>query len=266
MPDTTMSRAREHGVVVTGSSRGIGQGVAKMFTDEGATVVGIDLRDPDETAKLCGARFHPVTADVANEAALQSAFGEVDEVLGARFDIMCAVAGIAPSIAFVDTPVDVFDRTMAVNVRGVFLCGQAAARRMLARGSGRIINIASTASVQAWALQSAYGASKGAVNVLTKCMAVELAGGGVLVNAVAPGSIATPLGEDFMSNSAWADHDLARTPLRRWGHPGDIAAAVRFLAFDASWMTGQTIYVDGGFLATGGPMLEALEGHVSIER
>jgi NAD(P)-dependent dehydrogenase (short-subunit alcohol dehydrogenase family) len=97
-------------------------------------------------------------------------------------------------------------------------------------------------------------------------MAVELADGGVLVNAVAPGSIETPLGEDFMSNSAWADHDLSRTPLHRWGRPEDIAAAVRFLAFEASWMTGQTIYVDGGFLATGGPMLGALQGHVSIER
>jgi NAD(P)-dependent dehydrogenase (short-subunit alcohol dehydrogenase family) len=254
------------GIVVTGASRGIGQGIARLLAAEGATVVGVDQRPGDETRELAGERFHHVEGDVADPASVDAAFAQADRLLARPLDGLVCVAGIAPEVSFLDTTPDVFDRVMAVNVRGPFLCGQAAARRMRDAGGGRIVNIASTASVQGWSLQAAYGASKGAVALLTRNMAIELAEHGIAVNAIGPGTIDTPLAVNFVGNAAWRDHDLARTPLRRWGTPDDIAVAVRFLLRDAQWLTGQVIYVDGGFLATGGPVLDSLGGHVSIER
>jgi glucose 1-dehydrogenase len=253
-------------VVMTGGSRGIGQGVARMFCEEGARVVSLDVRDAAETAALCGEAFAGVTADVADEHQVEQAFATADELLGGPVQVLCCVAGVSPEVAFLDTTVEVFDRTFAVNVRGVFLCGQQAARRMRDAGGGRIINIASTASVQAWMLASVYGASKGAVHLLTKNMALELAQHGIMVNAVGPGSIDTPLAANFRNDEAMYDHDISRTPMGRWGTPDDIARAVRFLARDATWLTGQTIYVDGGFLAAGSPMLAGSAGRISIER
>jgi NAD(P)-dependent dehydrogenase (short-subunit alcohol dehydrogenase family) len=116
---------------------------------------------------------------------------------------------------------------------------------------GRIINIASTASVQAWHLQSVYGASKGAVALLTRCMAIELGQYGICVNAVGPGTIVTPGSKEFLSDERVLANELGRVALDRLGQPEDIATAVRYLARDARWTTGQTIYVDGGFLAAG---------------
>jgi NAD(P)-dependent dehydrogenase (short-subunit alcohol dehydrogenase family) len=252
-------------VVVTGTSRGIGQGVARLLAAEGATVVGLDVRDPAETAALAGERFHPVAADVSEPADVERAFAEADALLGGPPHGLVCVAGIAPEMAFLETPPEVLDRVLAVNVRGPFLCGQAAARRMRDAGGGRIVNIASTASVQGWALQTAYGASKGAVALLTRTMAIELGPLGIAVNAIGPGTIDTPLAVNFTGNPAWRDHDLSRTPLGRWGTPEDIAVAVRFLLRDAQWLTGQVLYVDGGFLATGGPTLAGVD-HVSLER
>ena len=185
MTDDSLRGAK---VVVTGASRGIGQGVAAMFCAEGSTVAGIDLRDGGETAKLCGEGFRHFPCDLAQPEQIASAFAAVDEWFGgAAPDVLVCVAGIAPEVSFIDTPVEVFDEVFAVNVRAVFLCGQEGARRMRAAGGGRIVNIASTASVQAWAMQAVYGASKGAVALLTKCMAIELAAHGITVNAVGPG-------------------------------------------------------------------------------
>jgi len=153
----------------------------------------------------------------------------VDEWFGGSAPgVLVCVAGIAPEVAFIDTPIEVFDEIFAVNVRAVFLCGQEGARRMRLAGGGRIVNIASTASVQAWAMQAVYGASKGAVALLTKCMAIELAAHGITVNAVGPGTIATPLAEHFLTDPRMHANELDRAPLGRLGTPEDIAAAVRF--------------------------------------
>jgi NAD(P)-dependent dehydrogenase (short-subunit alcohol dehydrogenase family) len=241
-------------VVVTGAASGLGQGIAQMFCAEGAAVAGIDIQDAGETARLCGSRFRAFTADVADEDEVAGVFGEVDEHFGGGLTVLCNVAGIAPEIAFLDTPASVFDRVMAVNVRGPFLCAQQAARRMKAAGGGRIVNITSTEAELAWALQSVYGASKAALRHLTMGMAVELAADGITVNAVGPGACETPALAVQMQSGRIAQHDLERTPLGRHGRPADIAAAVRFLAVDATWLTGQTIYVDGGYLAAGLPM------------
>jgi glucose 1-dehydrogenase len=251
-------------VVVTGGSSGLGQAIARMFCEEGALVASIDLRDGSETAAQCGPEFRAFLADVGVPADVARVFEEIDEYLGEAPDVLCNVAGVGPEVAFLRTSVEIFDRTMAINVRGPFLCAQEAARRMITAGkAGRIVNITSTEAEQAYALQSVYGASKGALRQLTKGMAVDLASHGILVNAVGPGACETPALAIQMSTQKLADHDLERTPLGRWGKPQDIANAVRFLARDATWMTGQTIYVDGGFLAAGLPMFPEFEG---IER
>ena len=194
-------------------------------------------------------------------------FGEIDAAYGRPPWGLVCVAGIAPEVDFLDTTPDVFDSVMGVNVRGPFLCGQEAGRRMRDAGGGRIVNIASTASVQSWAQQSVYGTSKGAVLLLTRNMANELARFGITVNAVGPGTIATPLSANVAEQPRVGRRRARYTPIRRFGTPRDIAVGVRFfLQRDAEWVTGQTLYVDGGFLACGGPWLESFEGHVSLER
>jgi NAD(P)-dependent dehydrogenase (short-subunit alcohol dehydrogenase family) len=259
------SGTRLSSIVITGAAQGIGQAIAESFASDGVRVAGLDVNQCDETEKLCGPTFRAFQADVADSRAVQRAFQEIDEWLRRSPDALCNVAATYAIAPFLETPLDAFDRVMAVNVRGPFICSQEAARRMREAGRGTIINITSTESEQAFALASVYGASKAALTHLTKGMAVELARYGIAVNAVAPGAIRTrALLESFESMPAAARHDLERTPLGRWGEPEDIVVAVRFLAYDATWMTGQTICVDGGFLATGLPMLSELDGAETV--
>jgi NAD(P)-dependent dehydrogenase (short-subunit alcohol dehydrogenase family) len=161
-------------------------------------------------------------------------------------------------VPFLDTTPAVWDRTMNVNARGMFFCCQAAARRMRRVGGGRIVNILSTASAQGFALESAYCASKGAALLLTRTLAIELAPDGILVNGVGPGTVQTEMGADYLSGGPIAAHELSRTPLARFGTAEDIAETVVWLLTRAGWLTGQAIYVDGGFLAAGLPYLDGL--------
>jgi NAD(P)-dependent dehydrogenase (short-subunit alcohol dehydrogenase family) len=156
-----MSELPDHAsrVVVTGASRGIGREIARVFAADGR-VAGIDVLDCEETAGLCGSSFRSFVADVADEGQIGAAFTAIDDWFEAAPTVLCNVAATYALIDFLETPVSTLDRIMAVNVRGPFLCAQAAARRMAAAGGGRIINITSTESVQAFALASAYGASK----------------------------------------------------------------------------------------------------------
>jgi NAD(P)-dependent dehydrogenase (short-subunit alcohol dehydrogenase family) len=153
---------------------------------------------------------------------------------------------------FLDTPVTDIDAQLAVNVRGMILCGQQVGRRMKAAGGGRIVHITSVAASTAWATEPVYCVTKGAQASLTQAMAIELAPFNIQVNAIAPG----PLEVNSVSMvGTRADpevlrHDLERTPMGRFGRAEDIVRAVRFLA-QATWMTGQTVVVDGGLLATG---------------
>jgi NAD(P)-dependent dehydrogenase (short-subunit alcohol dehydrogenase family) len=191
---------------------------------------------------------------MSDAADVARAYQRLDEEFGHPYALVNA-AGIFADIPFLETPIDVWDRVMSVNARGVFLSCQQAARRMSAAGGGRIVNILSTASAQGFALESAYCASKGAVLLLTRVLAVELAPLGITVNGVGPGTVATAMGKDYLARGPIVGHELSRTPMGRFGQPADIAETVHFLVSEATWLTGQAIYVDGGFLATGLPLL-----------
>jgi glucose 1-dehydrogenase len=237
--------------IVTGAASGIGQAIAHRLCTDGCTVVGLDVNEAPATAELCGGGFTAITCDVADVAAVRAAFADVDSAFGVPPDVLVNCAGISSQRHFLDEDPAVFDRLYAVNVRGYMVCGQEAARRMRTAGRGSIVNIGSTAGAQGWRNESLYCATKGAVEALTRGMAVELAPFGISVNCVGPGSIDTPGVSDVMRGSEIKDRDLVRTPQGRWGNAGEIATAVRFLALDAQFTTGQVLYVDGGFLATG---------------
>jgi NAD(P)-dependent dehydrogenase (short-subunit alcohol dehydrogenase family) len=246
--------------VVTGGAQGIGQAVALRLAEAGGRIAVLDKQPATQTLSRLNELGRPAWAaevDLSDAADVARAYQRLDDEFGRPYALVNA-AGIFADIPFLETPVDVWDKVMNVNARGVFLSCQEAARRMRTAGEGRIVNILSTASSQGFALESAYCASKGAVLLLTRVLAVELAPLGITVNGVGPGTVETAMGRDYLARGPIAGHELSRTPIGRFGTPADIAETVCFLISDASWLTGQAIYVDGGFLATGLPLLEQL--------
>jgi NAD(P)-dependent dehydrogenase (short-subunit alcohol dehydrogenase family) len=244
-------------VVVTGGAQGIGQGIAVRLAAAGGRVAVFDRQPATETLARLGELGRSglgVEVDVSDAADVARAYARLDDEFGHPYALVNA-AGVFADIPFLDTPVEVWDRVLGVNARGVFLSCQEAARRMRVAGEGRIVNILSTASSQGFALESAYCASKGAVLLLTRVLAVELAPLGITVNGVGPGTVETAMGKDYLARGPIAGHELSRTPMGRFGQPADIAETVHFLVSEATWLTGQAIYVDGGFLATGLPLL-----------
>jgi len=231
--------------LVTGALSGIGQAIARRLADEGAQVVAADLSAPP--GPLGSDTVAAVRLDVADPGSVAAVLAEIEAVHG-RLDVMANSAGIGADVPFLDTPLDLFDRIVAVNLRGTFLVGQAAARLMARGGGGSIVNIASIAGVRGSIGRAAYGASKGGVVTLSQVMAVDLAAHGIRVNVLAPGPIETPLTaamHDAAIREAWA----RATPLRRYGAPEEVAAAAAFLCSDeAAFVTGHVLAVDGGFL------------------
>ncbi|MGY6707711.1 MAG: SDR family NAD(P)-dependent oxidoreductase [Rhizobiaceae bacterium] len=243
--------------IVTGAASGIGYAIAERFLREGAKVMFADIdvqkgeRAEEDLKKLGDARF--VKADVSRRldahnlvAAAVDAFGDID--------ILVNNAGIVHGAEFLDLKEEDFDRVIGINLKGSFLVGQAVARYMVEKvekggPAGVIVNMSSVNAVFAIANQVPYSISKGGVNQLTKVMALALAPHGIRVNAIGPGSIMTEMLASVNSDPAARNKILSRTPIGRVGEPSEIASIAAFLASDdASYITGQTIYADGGRL------------------
>ena len=234
--------------VVTGGLSGIGAAIAQRMTDEGATVIAADLSSSE--TKLGAGMLVPLHVDVHDPASVQHMVNEVTGRHG-RLDCVVNSAGIGSDIPFLQTTLETFDRILAINLRGTFVVGQAAARAMKETGGGCIVNIASVSGITGNAGRSAYGASKWGVVGLSRVMAIDLASLRIRVNVLAPGAVATPL-VDRMLPETQAKQWTENTPLRRYARPEEVAGAAVFLCSDdASYITGHVLVVDGGFSATG---------------
>jgi len=245
--------------IITGAARGIGLACAERFIAEGATVLLSDVRDQDgerEAARLraAGGDASYRNCDVTDPAAVRALIDHAAAQHG-RIDCVIANAGIIHSADILELEVADFDRVLAVNLRGVFLTGQTAARKMLAQPAdaggcrGVIINMSSINAVLAIPAIAPYIVAKGGVTQWTKCLAIRLAAEGVRVNAIGPGSINTEMFHAIADNPQKLREVLSRTPMGRPGEPDEIAAVAVFLASGySSYLTGETIYADGGRL------------------
>jgi glucose 1-dehydrogenase len=242
--------------LVTGGAQGIGLACAAALAREGAKVLIADVNATAGATALqqlrdAGATAAFITCDVSRKADVEKAVAAAVAQFG-QLDIAIANAGIVHAAEFLDLEEADFDRVLAVNLKGVFLVGQAAARQMVKQGrGGAIINMSSVNAVLAIPNQVPYVVSKGAVNQLTKVMALSLATHGIRVNGIGPGTILTELAKKAVLGNREAERKiLSRTPIGRMGEPDEIGKVAAFLASDdASYLTGQTIYPDGGRLA-----------------
>ncbi|HEY3613004.1 MAG TPA: SDR family NAD(P)-dependent oxidoreductase [Gaiellales bacterium] len=237
--------------IVTGAGSGMGRATAIRLARDGCDVVVAEL-DPARAAAVAeeiGAAAVAVALDVSDAAAVDALVADTVARSG-RLDVMVANAGVPHGAPFLELDLATWERVLAVNLKGVFLCGQAAARAMIAGGRpGAIVNVASTYSEVTAEGASAYSASKGGVRMLTKSMAFELGPQGIRVNAVGPGWIQT--GMNPLDDPAQIEQLEPTIPLRRIGLPDDVADVIAFLASeDARYVSGQTLFVDGGWLTS----------------
>jgi len=241
--------------IVTGSSRGIGRSIAEAFAAAGAAI-GVNGRDIEAARAAAnaiaatGAKSLAVAADVSNAADVERLIQTTVTTFG-RLDILVNNAGISPYYKPAETMSETeWDDIMRVNLKGVFLCSQAASRAMIPQKSGCIINMSSIGSKVALPRLVAYCSAKGAINELTRVLAAEWASYGIRVNAIAPGYILTDLTKGLRENPNRLEAMLRRIPLGHLGTPANIVGAAIYLASDAaSYVTGTILDVDGGWLA-----------------
>jgi 3-oxoacyl-[acyl-carrier protein] reductase len=237
-------------VVVTGAGTGIGKGIALAFGEQGATVV-VSYEHSEKGALEAEARLHQanpnsfaIRTDLRDLAQIRTLFETVLRRLG-RIDIMVNNSGVTLETSFFDMTVEDWNMLHEINLRGMFFCTQAAARDMMKRRWGRVINLSSVNAHGTFPHYAAYAATKGGINGLTRAMALDLAPLGITVNAIGPGCIEV---ESYAKLPNYTRESMARQiPMGRVGFPRDIAATALFLASEgAGWLTGQVIYHDGG--------------------
>jgi 3-oxoacyl-[acyl-carrier protein] reductase len=240
----------DKGVLVSGGSSGIGEATVRRFLEEGGRVYFCGL-DVDEVRSTIGelSSLGPVdgmACDIARGDDVARLVDAAETALGS-IDVLINNAGIAHKDAFLEIDVAEWDRIVRVNLRGMFLVAQAVARRMIARESGVIVNMASTNALGGEELLAHYNASKGGVLQLTRTMALELGRHGIRVNCLCPGFIRTPLNDAISDETFMAEYERDKIPLRRAGTPEEVAAAYAFLASDdASFIHGEALVIDGG--------------------
>jgi NAD(P)-dependent dehydrogenase (short-subunit alcohol dehydrogenase family) len=236
--------------IVSGGTSGMGAAAAHGLAAEGAQVVigGRNAERGEAVASEIGGLFQQtdVTKVAACNALAERAVSEFGQI-----DILVNCAGILPLGPIVDVTEEGFDEAWQANVKGVFFCGQAVIPQMLEQGSGKIVNFTSVAGLAGVAGGSVYCTTKGAIVTMTKAWAVELAPHGLNVNAIAPGTVETPMNEGLREDPDFDAMTRGATPQGRNGQVGDIVPMVVFLASeDAKWMNGAIVAVDGGWLAT----------------
>lgn len=235
--------------LVTGASRGIGYGLAQALAAAGAKVAIAARSEPDLKALALEIDALPVVIDVARVDSIRGGVDRVAKELGS-IDILVNNAGLGANHPALEVSEADWDEMMAVNLRGLFFCCQAAARHMLRKGYGRIINMSSQASLVGIVDHAVYCASKGGVNQLTRVLALEWSARGVTVNAVAPTFIYTPGTKARLDQPDYLANVLERIPARRVGTIDDVSAAVIYLASEAAGLvTGTILPVDGGWTA-----------------
>jgi gluconate 5-dehydrogenase len=236
--------------IVTGAARGIGRQLAEAFAEAGARVAVLDSNAEGamETAEAIDGAL-PIAVDITDEDGVERAVLEVEEAFGS-LDFLVNNAGIRHQASILDHDLGTWRRTLDVNLTGTFICSRAAVRAMLRHGGGKLLNIASIAGILAMSNRVAYAASKAGIVGLTRAMAVELGPEGIHCNAIAPGVFETPLTRAYFEDESFASLIVENTPLRRWGQPNELAPAAIFLCGpDSDFVQGQTLCVDGGWVA-----------------
>jgi glucose 1-dehydrogenase len=247
--------------IVTGASSGIGKACATAMAREGASVAIDYVGPPDAANAVCdairkdGGKAIAVQADISQQDQVQNLVDETVRSFG-RLDIMQNNAGYENKLPFLETPFDVYQRVIAINLSGTWLGSQSAARQMVKQGDGgRIINTSSVHEDISMPTNAPYCAAKGGIRMLMRTIAVELAPHRITVNNIAPGAIYTAIDADIQANPALENELLSEIPLRRWGQPEEVAALAVFLASDAAaYITGATYRIDGGMSVQSGSL------------
>jgi gluconate 5-dehydrogenase len=240
--------------LITGSSKGIGLALARALASAGARVV-LNARDAAalEAARQAlqnqGLQAHAAAFDVTDADAVDAGVAKVEAEVGA-IDILVNNAGMQHRGPFAEFPIDAWHKITTTNIDSVFLVGRAVAQRMIPRGRGKIINVCSVQSELGRPGIAPYAATKGAVKMLTKGMAIDLGKHGIQVNGLGPGYFKTELTQGLVDDAAFSAWLAGRTPAGRWGEVEELAGAAIFLASDASsFVNGHVLYVDGGITA-----------------
>ena len=246
-------RFKDKVVIVTGSARGIGRAIALGFGKEGARVVVADIREDQgkETARMvtqAGGQGHFVFTDVSNKSNVDAMVQKALDTFG-TIDVLVNNAGICPFHDFLTMPEELWEQVLDVNLKGNFLCSQAVANVLVARGiRGRIISVGSISSIVGGATQAHYCASKAGINMLIASMAISLGQYGITCNAVLPGPIATDINLDDLTPEK-REYFRQRTPIKGIGDPEDVVGPVLFFASDeAAYCSGSRLVVDGGIV------------------